>query len=342
MRTITLFTSSLLCLLSFNTSAQNIQHTLVDATPLILNPAFAGNTPGKLRVIANHRFESNNSFSPYSNTNISVDAPLLTLKNGDYIGGGLYTNLHNMRDEYYEKKNQSFNASMSAHKLIRIGKSKGQKNLLEIALGVTGGVASQFHDASIDYFTYNGHNTLQPMIPVYYITAGSSYYNIDIGTSVSHSVGNMFNYTVAYSINNINDQSDALKESQAQSEGLNRRHLITLGGNIYLNNRWQLRPCFIHIKQSTTTNYIAGNEFMYHLKKSQKQTSLFAGLWYRSGDMHSVTAGINRTCWRAAIAVDYGISNPKRIYYNNAVELSLTYAMQPTKNRRKQMVCNRF
>jgi hypothetical protein len=117
---------------------------------------------------------------------------------------------------------------------------------------------------------------------------------------------------------------------------------MTLGGNIYLNNRWQLRPCFVHIKQSTTTNYIAGNEFMYHLKKSKKQTSLFAGMWYRSGDMHSVTAGINRTCWRAAIAVDYGISNPKRVYYNNAIELSLAYAMQPSKNSRKQMVCNRF
>lgn len=87
--------STFLCLDCLNTTAQNIQHTLVDATPLILNPAFAGNTPGKLRVIANHRLESNNSYTPYNNTNLSVDAPLLTFKNGDYIGGGFYANVYN-------------------------------------------------------------------------------------------------------------------------------------------------------------------------------------------------------------------------------------------------------
>ena len=338
MRTTTLIASTILCILSFNTSAQNIQHTLVDATPLILNPAFAGNTPGKLRVIANHRFESPNSYIPYNNTNISVDAPLVTLKNGDYIGGGLYTNNYKMENNFYSSTNMSTNASISAHKLIKISKNIEQKNLLDVGIGVTGGIASYYHDASFDYFTYKKDY----LSPFNYLIGVANYYNIDLGGSVSHAVGNKFNYTVAYSINNINAQNDALLERQAKAVGLDRRHIITLGGNVYLNNRWQLRPCFVHIKQSTTTNYIAGNEFMYHLKKSKKQTSLFAGLWYRSGDMHSLTAGINRTCWRAAVALDYGISNPKRVYYNNAIELSLGYAMQPSKNSRKQIVCNRF
>ncbi len=341
MRTTTLFTSSLLCILSLNTSAQNIQHTLVDATPLILNPAFAGNTPGKLRVIANHRFESPNSNIPYKNTNISVDAPLITLKNGDYVGGGLYTNI--FQNQYHNSINRSTNASLSIHKLVQIGKEEKHKNLLDFAIGVTGGVATQYFDPSLDYFGYlpetnrfTTHSVLQTLPDI------KNYHNIDIGGSISHSLGNKFNYIVAYSINNFNTDIDAFRERQRIKVGLDKRQILSLGGNIYLNNRWQLRPCFVHIKQSTTTDYIAGNEFMYHLKKSKKQTSLFAGLWYKSGDMHSFTAGINRTCWRAAMAVDYGISNPKRTYYNNAVELSLAYAMQPSKNSRKQLVCNRF
>ncbi len=341
MRTITLIASAIFCISNIYSSAQNIQHTLVDATPLILNPAFAGNTPGKLRVIANYRFESNNSHTPYNNTNLSVDAPLLTLKNGDYIGGGLYTNISKYKTN--NPTNNSTNASLSVHKLVKIGKGEKRKNLFDIAIGVTGGLVTQYYDPSFDYFGYlpetnrfTTHSVLQTLPDI------KNYHNIDIGGSISHSLGNKFNYIVAYSINNFNTDSDAFRERQRIKVGLDKRQILSLGGNIYLNNRWQLRPCFVHIKQSTTTDYIAGNEFMYHLKKSKTLTSLFAGLWYRSGDMHSVTAGINRTCWRAAIAVDYGISNPKRVYYNNAVELSLGYAMQPSKNSRKQMVCNRF
>ncbi len=334
MRTITLIASTIFCIPSFNTLAQNIQHTLVDATPLILNPAFAGNTLGKIRVIANHRFASLYSYLPYNNSNISADGPLITLKNGNFIGGGFFINRYKMKNDFYSSSNMSTNASLSAHKIIKAD----EKNLLDIAIGITGGVASYYHDASFDYFTYK-NNYLSPFN---YLIVGTNYYNIDLGGSVSHSVGNKFNYIVAYSINNFNSESDALRERQRISVGLDKRQVLSFGGNVYLTNRWQLRPCFVHIKQSTTTNYIAGNEFMYHLKKSKKQTSLFAGLWYRSGDMHSVTAGVNRFCWRAAIAVDYGISNPKRVYYNNAVELSITHAMQPSKNSRKQMVCNRF
>lgn len=341
MRTITLIAFTISCILSFNTTAQNIQHTLVDATPLILNPAFAGNTPGKLRVIANHRFESNNSYTPYNSTNISVDAPLLTLKNGDYIGGGLYNNISKYKTN--NPKNSSTNASLSVHKLVKIGKGEKHKNLFDIAIGVTGGLVTQYYDPSFDYFGYwpepfriFSHTQLQILPEVV------NYYNMNLGGSISHSIGNKVNYTVAYSAISFNRPSDKLMDRAANEVGLDKRYLLTIGGNIYLNNRWQLRPCFVHIKQSTTTNYIAGNEFMYHLKKSKKQTSLFAGLWYRTGDMHSVTAGINRYCWRAAIAVDYGISNPKRVYYNNAIELSLAYAMQASKNSRKQMVCNRF
>jgi type IX secretion system PorP/SprF family membrane protein len=342
MRTITLFTSSLLCILSLNSSAQNIQHTLVDATPLILNPAFAGNTPGKLRVIANHRFESNNSLTPYNSTNISVDAPLLTLKNGDYIGGGLYTNVYNMTKEYYGNKNQSYNASVSMHKLIKTRKSKGEKNLIEIAVGLTGGAASLYHDASFDYFTYTGYNiiTTHPS-PINYSITGLTNYNIDLGGSFSHSLGKLVNYTVAYSINNISTQSDAILERQAEKEGLDKRHIITLGGNIHLSKHWQLRPCFVHIKQNPTTNFIAGNELMYHLKNNKKHTSLFAGLWYRTGKMHSVNAGLCHNAWKIALAYDYNTSELNE-YYNNAIELSLAYTMQPSKNGRKQMVCNRF
>lgn len=343
MRITTLLAAATLCTLSLHTTAQNIQHTLIDATPLILNPAFAGNIPGKGRITANHRFESNNSFSPYYNTNFSIDLPLLTLKNGDYIGGGLHSNRHHLDNKDFININQSISTSISVHKLIKTGKKEGQKNLLDIAIGISGGIASHFNDVSIDYFTYNGHNTLQPTIPTHFLyIPGSDYYNFGIGTSVSHSVGKKFNYTVGYSIKNINEPSDAVLKKQAYIEGLDKRHLLTVGGNIYLNQRWQLRPCFVHIKQTTTTNYIAGNEFMYHLKNSKKHTALFAGVWYRSGDMHMATAGINRSNLRAAIAVDYGISNPKRIYYNNAIELSLSYSMLPTKNSRKQMVCDRF
>lgn len=334
MRTIKFIAFTTLCIPSINTTAQNIQHTLVDATPLILNPAFAGNTPGKLRVIANHRFESPNSYIPYNNSNISVDAPLITLKNGNFIGYGFYINRYKMKNDFYSSSNMSTNASISVHKIVKVD----ENNLLDIAGGITGGVASYYHDASFDYFTYK-NNYLSPFN---YFYAGTNYYNIDLGGSVSHSVGNKFNYIVSYSINNFNSESDALLERQRISVGLDKRQIFSFGGNVYLNDRWQLRPCFVHIKQSTTTNYIAGNEFTYHLKNSKNQTSLFAGLWYRSGDMHSVTVGVNRTYWRAAIAVDYGISNPKRVYYNDALELSLSYAMAPSKNSRKQMVCNRF
>lgn len=75
-------------------NAQDMHFSQVQASPLLANPAFTGMFNGNLRVMTNYRsqWESDYSYGNYKSTNISLDAKIRMLDQGNLSGGfSIYT-----------------------------------------------------------------------------------------------------------------------------------------------------------------------------------------------------------------------------------------------------------
>lgn len=87
------------CCFFASLNAQDLHFTMFEQTPLLLNPAFAGNQPNKIRSAAIYRNQwlsvsGTNPSGSYHSLYASVDAPVLTIQKKEsgrkhYLGAGL-------------------------------------------------------------------------------------------------------------------------------------------------------------------------------------------------------------------------------------------------------------
>ena len=76
---------------SLMAGAQTYHQSQFYSTPLLVNPAFTGNTGGPFRVAANYRSQWRNEGSPYTTFTASGDAHILKsiMPAGNVLGAGL-------------------------------------------------------------------------------------------------------------------------------------------------------------------------------------------------------------------------------------------------------------
>src|SRR6185295_12441310 len=79
------------CAVSFLASAQSYHQSQFYSTPMLVNPAFTGNTGGPYRFAANYRSQWRNEGTPYTTFAASGDAHILknALGENSVLGLGL-------------------------------------------------------------------------------------------------------------------------------------------------------------------------------------------------------------------------------------------------------------
>ena len=120
---------------SQNLIPQNIIYAPMNATPLILNPAFTGMFNGDLRA----NVSSGKDWNLYNfdrNYIVSVDLPVFTSKNNSYLAVGLQTN-YSFSNNFVT--NFSSVASVAYHQIFGPAIDSGNFHKSDLSFGLQGG-----------------------------------------------------------------------------------------------------------------------------------------------------------------------------------------------------------
>lgn len=347
MRKNTISRASLLVALALTVQAakaQDVHFTQFTASPLIVNPAFTGNSGGPWRAAAIYRDQwrsalAAGAFKTYA---VSFDAPLaydLTLD--DYLAGGVQ--VYNDRAGDGNLSNLSALASVAYHKFL--GKNVDKA----LSVGFQGGYTQKSVDLSRLYFGNEFDNGYwQPGTGGESLNNKVNYFTINAGISWGHRLGDRFSYAIGLGANNLNEPRETFQKKAHADVGLGRRYTAQVGAEIGLGEKLSLRPAFLYQSQSTANEMIVGNEFHLIVGDPEFQeftTAVFLGGWSRMNDAIMINAGIEFKGMRLGLSYDYNTSDLKPATNGNGgFEISLVYrAPNPLEFARKLVYpCSRF
>jgi len=322
--------------------AQDIHFTQFTASPLIVNPAFTGNSMGKFRASAIYRDQWRSVTSPFKTYAVSLDAPLVNdLTHDDFLAGGIQ--LYNDRAGDANLSNLSILGSIAYHKFL--GNTDHPKVL---SVGFQGGYTQKSLDLTKLYFADNFTNGgFDPGAPPS-LNNKVNYVTINAGISYAQSVSDHFSFALGVGANNLNQPQESLEKQKHADVGLGMRYTAQAGIIAYLSETFSLRPAVLYQSQTSATELVAGNEFHLIVGNSEFRnftTAVFLGGYYRSNDAIMVNAGIEFKGLRVGVSYDYNTSNLKTASNGNGgFEIALTYlAPNPLDFARKLIYpCARF
>jgi len=315
---------SLLALTLQNVNAQDIHFTQFTAVPLVINPAFTGNSGGLYRAAAIYRNQWASVTTPYITYGASFDAPIAyDLSVDDALAVGIQ--VYNDKAGDGNLTNFTGLASIAYHKLL----GKGNKML---SVGMQGGYTEKSIDLTKLYFADEFNNgqflggtgrewgTLNNRI---------HYYTVNAGVTWAQQTGYKFGYILGVGANNLNQPGDGFAKQTSQDAGLGMRYTAQAGAIWFLSQRFSLRPAVLFQNQATANEIIAGNEFNLILGDADVRSyvrSVFLGGWYRSGDAIMITAGFEFKGYRLGLSYDYNNSGLQAASNGNGgFEISLRY-----------------
>jgi len=327
--------------------AQDIHFTQFDAAPLVINPAFTGMFDGQVRAAAIYRNQWASVTVPYVTYGASVDMPIYTDRNGDYLAAGLQL----YKDQAGDASLSNFTGlvSIAYHKLFGITESSRS----DLAVGLQGGYTQESIDLSKLYFgdEYVNGTFVPGISQEYHLGLGNSvnYYLVNAGISFSQATSDKFGYVVGVAANNINQPDNDIEQKASSTDLLAMRYTGELGANWLVGNRFSLRPAILYQNQASASEIVAGNEFHYEVSGEPGyenfSTAVFAGIWYRTGDAVAVTAGVEFKGFRIGVAYDYNVSTLNTASNGNGgIEIAIKYiAPYPLKFANKRTIpCTRF
>ena len=344
---ITRLSIAALVLSSAASQAQDIHFTQFDMQPMVINPAFTGMFYGKVRAAAIYRSQWNSVTTGYKTLGASVDMPILSERNGDYLAGGLQM----YKDQAGDGNLQNFTGllSVSYHKVFG---HENEYRRSDLAVGLQGGYAQKSIDLSKLYFgdEFVNGSFVQGSTHEYATGLSNSvnYFLVNAGVSFSQSVSQKFSYVIGLAANNLNQPNEALAKKANSEAGLDMRYTGELGMVITLNEQFSLRPALLYQYQATASEFVVGNEFHYALNSKRDDIAftpgLFLGGWYRSGDATMITAGVEFANFRVGVGYDYNISELNAASNGNGgFEIALRYVVPYGQNvPYRSIPCNRF
>jgi type IX secretion system PorP/SprF family membrane protein len=321
----------------YQSQAQAIHFMPFETTPMVINPALTGMFDGRIRACGFYSAQWNAVEIPFVTCNASVDLPLVTFKNGDYLAAGVQ--LYNDKAGDGNLTNFMGLGSLAYHKVFGKTDTASGRHRFELAAGIQAGYAQASINLSYLYFG----NSLIPSAPPYYpLSLGHvvQYYPIDAGISFCHAPCSRLNYIIGFSANNINQPNDALARKQYLVSGLDLNFTGVIGANLLVARRLTIQPAILCQAVSDDTRWIGGSDIQYGIGKSPKlNTAVFAGLWLRSGKILCLVPGIQFKGFRIGLGYDYYLSNPGD--GKGAVTVALKYILSQTLQGRT-VTCNRF
>ncbi len=332
------------------TFAQDIHFSQFDMQPLVVNPAFTGMFFGKVRVNAIYRSQWGSVTVPYKTYGASVDLPISTNGNGDYLAAGLQA----YKDQAGDGNLSNFTGlvSVAYHKTFGGNYGSDYKGA-DLAVGLQAGYAQKSIDLSKLFFGDEFHNGAFSQGTTHEYLNGLSnsvsYYLMNAGICFSQATGEKFSYTLGLAANNINQPTDAILKKENSEAVLNMRFTGELGVVWNVGDKLSLRPAFLLQSQASASEMIFGNEFHYAMTGQLGDThftpAVFLGGWLRNEDAVLITAGIEYANFRVGLGYDYNISSLNTVSNGNGgLEIALRY-INPytlTVGRRRTIPCVRF
>ncbi len=331
------------------TFAQDIHFSQFDMQPLVVNPAFTGMFYGKIRANAIYRNQWKSVTTPYVTYGASVDMPIKTESNGDYLAGGLQL----YKDQAGDGNLSNFTGlvSIAYHKTFG-GKSGDDYSGSDLAVGLQAGYAQKSIDLSKLYFgdEFVNGSFVKGSTQEYHLGMGNSvnYYIVNAGLCFSQAVNQNFSYTLGLAANNLNQPNEALQKKQNSDVGLAMRYTGELGMVINMNDKLSLRPAVLFQTQASAAELIYGNEFHYSLTDQYGDVNftpaIFVGGWMRGGDAAMITAGIEIKNMRIGLGYDYNTSSLNNASNGNGgFEIALKYISPYSySHSRRSIPCPRF
>jgi len=299
------FSLAFLLLAAQITAAQDVLTVPFKVAPLTINPALTGMFNGNLRISAAYQNQWQSVTVPYVTVAVGADMPVAVAKNGNYLACGLQTIKSVAGDG--NMANTGITASLAWH--MQLGRHE-KAYAKELAVGLQGGYA--LNSINIAYISSGNWTMAQQQ----QMTLGGgndvAYYNVNAGVNYSQSIGSKFNYTLGVAGYNLNQPHNDIDRKQNRIVGLSPAYVEAAGANWAISARVTLQPAFLCRQTEYNNTFTIGTDVQYILLKSRSPSLfpyIFAGAWYRDGDVVTATAGVGIRSFRAGVVYDYYYGN---------------------------------
>lgn len=340
-----LITLVLAVALSLNLPAQDIHFSQYNASPLMLNPAMAGNFNCTFRAGINYRNQWNSVASPYVTYSAFVDMPLSMVSGfdeNDVIGAGLY--LFNDRTGEGTLTNLTAVLQAAYHKAL--GRNAQHRLSLGVGLGFMQKRLDQQNLVWGNQWTGDGFDPMQSSGENF---SGNSLgnFNLDVGLMFKSSVlDNRLLYEVGFATYHLTSPTETfLATSNVDDSKLGMRYTAHGKAAFSVTDQFVVTPSFLYQTQSSASEVLAGAELGYLLSSGTFQAMVGAGAHVRFGDAIIPVVNIDYKNFRFGFSYDVTTSSLKEAASNvSAFELSLIYraCILPVVPKEYEMPCPRY
>ncbi len=328
MKKITFFVAA--CVFCSMTKAQTFHFSQFYSTPLLINPAATGLTPGPYRVAANYRSQWNTSGSPYTTFTFSGDAHVLQnkLSDGNVLGLGLAV----VNDKTLDGAVQTNNLALSAGYHL----SLDADNLQSIGLGFQGTYNERRIDFSrLQFENQFGNNGFDPSLPMGEgLESGKKYY-------LDFNVGGMYSLAMedrslfaGLAVYNLLKKEDNYLTEQFKTP---RLLSVLAGGDIDVgyDNSFYFSGNFR--QQGNSNELTVGMAYGFFLD-AEGFYAIKLGLWHRLKDALIPYAGFSYKGVQVGCSFDYTVSGATtRSQIKNTFEVSVLY-LAPDLSELKRLI----
>lgn len=322
------FTKALLftlgCFFGLSLQAQDIHFSLFNYSPLTLNPAFTGAYEGSFRIGGIYRDQwASRLPNQFVTPSFFVDAPVLAIGKGDWIGVGGMT--------YQDKvgagnlRNNSFQFSAAYHKAL----GKGGKTTL--TLGVQGGQSQRKFDPTSPELIYEDELDLGGGlgsgngVDRNRVGDQASYFDLNAGLLLRSQVDEGMDFNVGFALQHLITPEYNLITANNTDNELPMR--ISAHGqlNADIGEKWMVSPTILFLNLNPATQFAVQGWGGYYLKP-ERDIILKAGLGYRVGSSGEVLLGIDYKAFKVAASYDINFSELGAVTYNRGgFEIAATY-----------------
>ena len=314
----------------FLAEAQSYHFSQFYTTPLLVNPAFTGNTDGPYRAAVNFRSQWVHGGTPYVTTALSFDGSPLRkrLPEGNRAGAGLVV-----------LSDRSLGGALQTN---AIGISLAYNLMLdaEAVHSIGAGFQGTYQQRRIDLtkLTFEnqfGSNGFDPSIPVAEPIANTprNYFDANAGLLYSYSPEGFSVFISAAAYNLLQHKEN----DQAEEFRIPLRYTFLGGGRFEVGESGNLYFSLSHLRQSTANETTIGGAYGFPIGTDENQ-ELNIGLWYRVKDAFIPYIGYQLNSFQLGLSYDYTVSPLKSgSTVRNAFELSFVYKAED-KTEMKRLV----
>ena len=310
--------------------AQTYHFSQFYSTPLLINPASTGLTPGPYRLAANYRSQWDAGGSPYTTFTFSGDAHILQnkLTDGNKLGLGLVV----LNDKTMDGAVQTNNLALSAGYHI----SLDADNTQSVGVGFQGTYNERRIDFSrLQFENQFGNGGFDPSLPIgESLESGKKHYiDFNVGGMYSFALEDRSFFAGVAGYNLLKKEETFLTEQFKSPRLLS----VVAGGDIdigfnqsfYFSGNWRQQQNNQEITLGVAYGLFIDPTGYYAVK---------LGLWHRLNDALIPYAGVSYKGLQVGCSFDYMVSSRKtQSQFKNTFEVSVIY-LAPDLSELKRMI----